>query len=709
MTSLVPYTKVEERPEKIHPRHLEQTAIVYIRQSSLQQVHRNQESTKLQYSLVEVAREFGWSRDRVVVIDDDLGLSGSSAVGREGFQRVLSEVALDHVGLIVGVEMSRLARSNKDWHQLLELCARFGTLIADLDGLYDPSRYNDRLLLGLKGTMSEAELHILRQRLMQGKLQKARRGELSMPVPTGYVQLPTREVVLDPDEEVQASVRAVFDSFIRVGTTHGVLGDLVAKGMQIGIRRRTGLDRGKLEWHRPHRGMIAGLLRNPIYAGAYAYGRRRIDPRKHQPGRRASGRTALLPPEQWHALVHDRLPAYIPWDQYLRNQARLAQNRDRSSKTGSYRHGSSLLTGLVTCGKCGYRMSVQYGKAANGKRYARYVCNHASGARAESICCGLTGPRLDEVVSALALDALKPAALEMSMRISEEIERDRQKADSLWSRRLQRARYEVERAQRQYQSVEPENRLVARTLEKAWEATLQAERDLQEENRRRHERQPHHLSAVERATIRRLAMDLPALWRASTTTVADRKAILRLLIDQAIVVVNDGSEWVDLSVKWAGGDETRTKMRRPVGRLQELSGHKALLDEIWQLRRNGYTAQQIAERLNAGGWTTPTQRNGFTDRLIRMMLHRHGTVAKGAKRPPNDDPNDWWLADLADELEVPLATLYGWMTRGWVKGRRVDGRWAVRADRDERTRLCRIRSRHPSPKRIAQRGTHQAT
>src|SRR5208283_3765416 len=520
MTSLVPYTRIEERPEKIHPRHLEQSAIVYIRQSSLQQVHRNQESTKLQYSLVEMARELGWARDRVVVIDDDLGISGSSAIGREGFQRVLSEVALDHVGLIVGVEMSRLARSNKDWHQLLELCARFGTLIADLDGLYDPSRYNDRLLLGLKGTMSEAELHILRQRLMQGKLQKARRGELVMPVPTGYLRLPSGEVVLDPDEEVQASVRAVFDSFMRTGTTHGVLRDLVGRGIQIGIRRRTGLDRGKLEWHRPHREMIAHMLRNPTYAGAYAYGRRRVDPRRQQPGRPASGRTMELPPEQWHALVHDRLPAYITWDQYQQNQRRLAQNRDRGSKTGACRNGSSLLPGLVTCGRCGYRMQVQYAKAVSGKRYARYVCNHASRARAESICSGLSGPRLDEVVSALALEALKPAAIEMSMKIAEEIESDRQKTEALWNKRLQRAHYEVERAQRQYHSVEPENRLVARTLEKAWETSLEAERDLQEENRRRQASQPHHLTAAERETTRRLATDLPALWNAATTTAA---------------------------------------------------------------------------------------------------------------------------------------------------------------------------------------------
>ena len=295
------------------------------------------------------------------------------------------------------------------------------------------------------------------------------------------------------------------------------------------------------------------------------------------------------------------------------------------------------------------------------------------------------------------------------MRISEEIERDRQKVEALWSKRLQRVRYEVERAQRQYHAVEPENRLVARTLEKDWEAKLQAERDLQEENRRRQDRQPHHLTAAERDTIRRLAADLPALWSAQTTTAADRKAILRLLIERVTVAVKDGSEWVDLSICWAGGNETRTQMRRPVGSLTELARHKELLDELWRLRRHGCTASQIADRLNSDGWTTPTQRNSFNERLVRMILHRHGTVEKGPRRPPNDDPNDWWLSDLADEVEIPVPTLYAWMKRRWVKARRVDGRWAIRADPEERKRLCRLRRQHPPPRRSRQRKAKKQT
>ena len=354
---------VEERSGKISHRHLERTAVVYVRQSSMQQVERNQESTRIQYGLVRLAEKLGWSADHVDVIDDDLGVSAASVAGREGFQRILAEVALDHVGLIVGVEMSRLARSNKDWHQLLELCARFGTLIADLDGLYDPSSYNDRLLLGLKGTMSEAELHLLRQRLLHGKLHKAKRGELGRPVPTGYLRHPSGEVTLDPDEEAQLAVRSVFDDFNRIGTIHGTLVSVVAEGIRIGVRRRVRPNLGHLEWHEPHWGMVLNILRNPIYAGVYAYGRRQIDPRRQQPGRPGTGRTPLLvAPEEWQVCIRDRFPAYITWKQYEQNQMRLNANRDRHRAMRAPRNGHALLGGLIVCGHCGYRMTIQYGK-----------------------------------------------------------------------------------------------------------------------------------------------------------------------------------------------------------------------------------------------------------------------------------------------------------------------------------------------------------
>jgi DNA invertase Pin-like site-specific DNA recombinase len=692
MSAAMPMRVSPERTEKLQPRHLEQTAVVYIRQSSMQQVQRHQESTKIQYGLVAVAERLGWARDRILIIDDDLGLSGATAAGRVGFQRLLAEVALDHVGLVVGVEMSRLARSNKDWHQLLELCARFGTLIADLDGLYDPARYNDRLLLGLKGTMSEAELHILRQRLLQGKVHKAGRGELRLSLPTGYVRSPAGEVVFDPDEEVQAAVRGVFEEYERLGSVHGVLRVLVERDVQIGVRRRVRPNLGTLEWHRVHRGMVVHILRHPIYAGAYAYGRRRVDPRRQHPGRPATGRTPLLPPSDWLVCLRDRVPAYISWAQYERNQQWLDATRERHTY-GPPRNGPALLSGLIVCGRCGYRMSTQYGKSANGRRYARYVCSHAAAARGEAVCSSLSIAPLDDLITALTLRAVEPAALEISLRVSEHLEHERAKADALWAKRLQRARYEAERAARQYQAVEPENRLVARTLERAWEEKLAAERALQEEDHRRQAQQPRCLTSPEREMIRELATQLPAVWNAPTTTPADRKAVARLLVDHVVAMVDGTTEWVDVIVHWAGGHETHTRVQRPVATLVQLQDHAALLEDLRRFRRDGYSATEIAERLNAAGWRTPTQRNGFNERLVRAMISRYGPAPKGPRRPPSDNANEWWLADLAAALRMPLVTLHGWLRRGWLRSRRLKGRRVVVASRTELRRLQRLRDR----------------
>lgn len=674
------------RSDKIASRHLERLSIVYIRQSSMTQVHRNQESTKLQYGLANMARQLGWDHERVVVIDDDLGVSASSAIGREGFQRLLAEVALDHVGLILGIEMSRLARCNKDWHHLLELCARFGVLIGDLDGLYDPSQYNDRLLLGLKGTMSEAELHILRQRLLQGKMHKARRGALGMPVPTGYLRRPSGDIVLDPDEQVQTVVRLVFDQFDRLGSTYAVINELVRRNVQIGVRLRTGPDIGTLVWRRPHRGMIANILRNPIYAGAYVYGRRRTDPRRQRPGHPASGRTPLLESKDWHVCLRDHLPSYITWKRYETNRERLMRNRVNAQGQGPIREGSALLQGVVVCGRCSHRMTVQYPNR-NGRSYPRYVCNYARVHYGGALCSGLSAGCLDDAVAELALLALEPGSLDLSMRVAEDLERERNKADDLWKKQLERTRYEAERAERQYQAVEPENRLVARTLERNWDDKLRAQRALQEEYERQRALQPRHLTSEERQTICSLATNLPALWNAETTSFADRKAVLRLLIDKIVVTVDDASEWLDFVVHWAGGNESPKRIRRPVGKLVQLQEHKKLIEEIHDMRRAGYTAEQVAEKLNASGWLTPTRRNQFNGRLIRAMMTRHGSVPRGPKAPPTDDPNDWRLADLAAELNMPLVTLYGWMRRGQLKARRVSGQWVVTADREERRRL----------------------
>lgn len=683
-----------ERHYKIEQRHLDRLSIVYVRQSSLRQVEHNQESTRLQYGLQHRAKALGWHADRIEVIDDDLGVSGTSIAGREGFQRLLSEIALDHVGMILGVEMSRLARSNRDWHQLLELCARFGTLIADLDGIYDPTAYNDRLLLGLKGTMSEAELHIIRQRMHQGKLSKARRGDLAKRLPCGYHRRPSGEVTLDPDEAVRHSIEQVFDAFDRIGTVHGVLRHLVAADVQIGGRVHTGTDVGEIEWRRPHRGLLFDMLRNPIYAGAYVYGRRRTDPRRKVPGRPATGRSGLVPMNEWKACVRDHHPAYISWDRYARNQEVLARNRSSAAQPGAARDGGALLQGLVRCGRCNHRMFVQY-PSKNGAVHPRYTCLQERAHYGGPACQGLSAPCVDEVVRELALDALTPAALELSLSAADDLERDRKAADDLWQGRIERAKYEAQLAARQYRHVDPDNRLVARTLEQEWEEALRKVARLEEDYRRHQQNEPRLLSAADRALVESLAAEVPALWAAESTSYSERKQILRLLVDQVVVTVDGDTEWVDVVVHWAGGTQTRRRVRRPVAKLSQLRRYDELLTRIRELRREGASGEEIAERLNADGWTTPTTRSRFNGRLVRAMVERHGlrSEPKGPRAAPG--PNEWWLHDLAVEIDVPRPTLYGWLRRGLVRARHVpESRpsWVVYADDDELDRLRTLRT-----------------
>ena len=688
---------------RILPRHQDRLAVVYVRQSSVTQIERNPESTRVQYGLRDAAVRLGWPIGRV--------MSGASAEGRAGFQRLLAEVALDHVGIVLGAEMSRLARSNKDFHQLLELCARFGTLIGDLDGLYDPTRYNDRLLLGLKGAMSEAELHILRQRLWQGKLQKATRGELGRPVPTGYLRRPSGEVVLDPDEQVRAVVDRVFDVFDRLGSAHGVLRHLVAEGVKIGVRLRTGPDIGDLVWRRPQIGLITDMLKNPIYCGSYVYGRRQTDSRRKKPGQQGSGRTALVPKKDWLAEVPDCFPAYITREQYDANVARLAANRSKYASPGAPRDGSALLQGLVVCAQCNQHMSVQYTKSRSGHGHTRYVCSANYSRYGGTRCQSLPVTELDRQVSEIALDALAPAGIEISLRVGEAVETERSHADSMWDKRVERARYEASRAERSYRSVDPENRLVARTLEKAWEEKLVAVQQLQEDYERHRQAEPRILSDADRNRIRAVSADIPALWSATATTNADRKAILRLLVDTVRVDATANNENVLATVVWAGGQETRLDFVRGVGRLDMLRDHRRLLDRIRELRVEGFSGDQSADRLNAEGWRTPRARGLFNGQLVRSMIERYGMleVPRGPRRFDGLEEHEWPIRDLVHELDVPRVTLYGWVRRGVVRARRLPSRneWVVFMDPNERERLLDYRGRHRTPEEAEPRGVHR--
>lgn len=668
--------------------------MIYVRQSTMQQVERHQESTRLQYGLVDRALQLGWPKQRILVIDEDLGCSGATAEGRLGFQRLMAEVGLDHVGIVLGIEMSRLARSSRDWYQLLDVCAIFTTLIGDLDGIYDPSTYNDRLLLGLKGTMSEAELHILKQRMLEGKRAKARRGELGMRPPMGYVRHPSGETIKDPDEQAQGVIALIFELFERKGTIHAVLRHLVEHDIRMPCRVVAGPSKGDLEWHRPNRVSLSNLLHNPIYAGAYVYGRRPTDPRKKRAGRPSTGRT-VAKPQEWEVLLKDHLPAYISWQQYERNLKQL--NANTAQGLGVMRRGPSLLSGLLICGRCGLRMATQYSNNGQG---LRYNCSRMAVDYGEPLCQSLAGIPLDQLTAELILQALEPAALEISLKVAEDIEAERARHREHWQKRLERAHIDADRAWRQYNAVEPENRLVARTLEKQWEETLAVEEKLKLEYEQFLNEQPTPLQAEERSRIRQLAGDIPTLWNSTTTTGADRQAIARLLLERVIVTVLNDTEKVNVEYHWAGGHQTGIQMSRPVARVEQLSYYPELLERITVLHKQGQKTGEIAQVLNEEGWRPAKRRATFNASMISALLSRQGLQSGTARQQHSHKiqrkPNEWTLKELARELEMPEITLYHWLRKGKLIARQEAQTsrsiWLIQADRTELERLRALRS-----------------
>ena len=685
-------------PDKIQSRHRERAAMVYIRQSTPQQVERHQESTRLQYALVDRAFQFGWTRESIVVIDDDLGRSGASIEGRFGFQRLVAEVGLGHVGLVLGVEMSRLARSCRDWHQLLEICALFDTLIADADGVYDPASYNDRLLLGLKGTMSEAELHILKARMLEGKRAKARRGELGKPVPMGYVRRPSGEVAFDPDEQAQATIRLVFDLFERFRTGGKVMRYLIDHGICMPVRVPGGARKGELEWHRVNRVSLYNLLTNPIYAGVYVYGARPTDRRRQKPGRPGTGRRSFRL-ENADVFLPDRLPAYISWEQYQRNQSQLRSNK--AALTGVARAGQALLSGMMICGRCGLRMVAQYN---NNGVLARYSCIRMAVDYGEPTCQTLKAAPLDALVTRLVLQALEPAALEASVRAASDLACEREALERQWQHCLERARYEAERARRQYDAVEPENRLVARTLERQWEQLLAEQTRLEGEHERFQREQPQVLSPAEIGAIHSLASDVPAVWDAAVQE--ERQTIVRLLLERILVEVVNGTEQVRVECHWQGGNRTSHRLIRPVRRLDTLSTYEDLVVRVSELHRDGRSTAEIAATLNREGWRPAKRRDTFNRSMVHHLLLKSGIVeAKHRrKRQIERGVDEWTIRELAEQIGMPQPTLYSWVQRGRLRCRlvRIGGGRAklVHADEATITSLKAIRATPPPWRRL---------
>ncbi len=536
-----------EKQEKVRAEHRARNAYLYVRQSTLRQVLENVESTKRQYALRERAEALGWDAQQIVVIDSDLGQSGASAADREGFQKLVTEVTMGRAGIVLGLEVSRLARNSTDWHRLIELCAFTNTLILDEDGVYDPGQFNDRLILGLKGTMSEAELHILRSRMRGGILNKVRRGEFAIPLPAGFLYDGNEQVILDPDQHVQQSIRQLFGAFRRTGSAMGVVHEFQNQHWKFPVRTAKGPRPGDLAWSELTRNRVNSVLRNPRYAGAYAYGQNRNRRKPDGTGRCVQ----RLPREQWFQLQCSAHPGYLSWEEYEQNVKHLHENAPASQPQGrgAPREGPALLQGLVYCGVCGGRMAVRYHSRGN-RLVSEYLCSANASNRGTAPCQLVSGGNLDKAVGTVLVETITPVKLELALAVQQEIDDREVETGRLYQLQVERTRYESTLAERRYKAVDPDNRLVAGTLEAEWNGKLRLVRESEQEYERlRIARQA--VTAQAREQILRLADDFPKTWQDPKTPDRERKRMARLLIEDVTLV--RGPEHVTVHIRFKGG------------------------------------------------------------------------------------------------------------------------------------------------------------
>lgn len=545
---------------KIRAEHLQRRACVYIRQSTVFQVTHHRESTERQYNLRQRALAFGWEADTIAIIDDDQGQSATSAEHRLGFQRLAAEVAAHEVGIVLMLEASRLSRCGSDWHRLIEICSITQTLIADELAVYDPREPNDRLLLGVKGTLSEAELMTLRTRLHEGRWNKARKGQLARSVPTGYVVDEDGRWVKDPDRQVQERLAYVFALFRRLGVARQVVRVLSEEQLKLPVRVCGGPERGKLLWKAPSYGIVMRLLRNPAYAGVYVYGEWAYTGTDRNP-KTGKSRPHYRAPEDWPVCIEDHHAGYISWETYLANRRRLRQNGFRAETQGAPREGTALLQGLVWCGRCGARMGVNTYSVREGRRPS-YICNHSYNDGAPHTCQSMTSGPIDELVVGLFLEAIAPAQIKLALKVVDNLVEEKQALQQQWEQQLSQARYDAQLVQRQYDAVDPDNRLVAATLERRWNEKLEAVHDLEQAYQAAKAEKHFSLSAEEQGDIRRLAQDLPAIWHAPSTSVQERKQLMRYLIAEVQLdgVSNQGR--IEIRVTWRSGAVSTRQIER---------------------------------------------------------------------------------------------------------------------------------------------------
>ena len=669
--------------DKITTHHLARQAVVYLRQSSAAQVTHNRESTKRQYALAGKARDLGWPDDRIIVIDEDLGLSGSGSVVRSGFQRLTAEVALGGVGLVLGLEVSRLARNNADWHRLIELAGLTDTLIGDGDGLYHPATFNDRLLLGLKGAMSEAELHVLRARLNGGIRNKAKRGELRRGLPVGFVWgEEAGEVRFHPDEQVTTAIATVFARFAEMGSVRRVWLWFRSEGVQFPLQMVQG---GEIRWGAASYTAIHHVLTNPVYAGAYVYGKTRQETVLDASGVRRK-RVRKLPRSEWQVLIPEHHPGFIDWPTYEDNQARIAKNtRPGPHKAGgAVREGSALLQGLASCGHCGRRLRTHY-RGRNSS--PGYHCPGKDIVEGRGVyCLNVGGVQIDEAAARAFIVALEPAKLAAAVAAGEQLEIDRENTLRQWRLDVERAAFEASRAERRYRAVDPDNRLVARGLEREWEEKLTALEAAKVELARREQQRPRTLSDAERAHLLEAGPDLAGVWQAGTTTSRDRKELLRTLIEEVIIKVDREKKRADLTIRWKGGALSDLAIDLPRSKPAPIRTDEETVALVRRLAAH-YPDAIIAGILNRQGRTTA--RGHRFDAGRTSNLRRHWDIPCFIPIETAAEGELLSIRQAAPMLGVAPSTLHRLLNDGIIPGEQVTpgAPWRIRLTDDMRARF----------------------
>ena len=610
----------QETHQKVKATHLKRNAYLYVRQSTLRQVIENKESTKRQYALRQKAVALGWPEDRIIVIDNDLGQSGASAADREGFQRLVTEVSLGRAGIVLGLEVSRLARNSTDWHRLLEICALTDALILDEDGVYDPAHFNDRLLLGLKGTMSEAELHILRARLRGGMLNKAHRGELLIKPPIGLVYNSDGAMGLDPDQQVQQSLRLLFDTFRRTGSATATVKTFHNQGLTFPRRVVGGPQSGELVWGALGHCQVLRILHNPRYAGAYVYGR-------HHTRKTVDGRSKIVAvaQDEWETLIPGAHAGYLSWEDYEQNQKRLhesAQAIGSDRRKSPAREGPALLQGLILCGRCGGRMTVRY-HVRDGRLCPDYLCQHEGIEHAQPVCQHVPGSGIDEAIGELLVEAVSPVALEVALAVQQELQSRLEDADRLRLQQVERAQYEADMARRRYMRVDPDHRLVADSLEAEWNSKLRMLTETQQERERQRQRDRQVLSDEQRTAILALAADFPRLWRDPNTPDRERKRMTRLLVEDVTLLREEN---IVLHIRFKGGATKTLIVPLPLNAWQQRATSPEVITQIDRLLEH-HTYSQIASALNGQELLSGVGKP-FTSQIVARIRREYGLASR---------------------------------------------------------------------------------